>query len=208
MPEPRLPRVLIVDDNADKLVALEAILLELDVEIVKASSGREALRYLLAGDVAVVLLDVRMPGMDGFETAALIRERPRTAQTPIIFVTAFGDDTHEARGYSLRAVDYLLTPVVPEVLRTKVSVLVELYRRSEEVERQAEALRQRAQQLHALSLASHAINSAMSPERILGVAVESARDVLRAGGRCARRGPRHADRGGRRVHRPLRGHLG
>jgi signal transduction histidine kinase len=180
MPEPRLPRVLIVDDNADKIVALEAILLDLDVEIVKAGSGREALRHLLVGDFAVVLLDVRMPGMDGFETAALLRERPRTAQTPIIFVTAFGDDTHEARGYSLRAVDYLLTPVVPEVLRTKVSVLVELYRRSQEVERQAVSLRERAQQLHALSLASHAINSAMSPERILGVAAESARDVLRA----------------------------
>ena len=122
------PAVLIVDDNLDKLVALESILIELNVTIVKANSGQEALRRLLNEDFAVILLDVRMPDMDGFETAALIRRRPRSAQTPIIFITAFGDETHVARGYSLRAVDYITTPVVPEVLRTKVSVFVDLFR--------------------------------------------------------------------------------
>src|SRR5919201_648913 len=116
------PAVLIVDDNADKLVALESVLEELDVRIVKVQSGPEALRRLLTTDFAVILLDVRMPGMDGLETARLIRQRPRTAQTPIIFITAFGDDTtHLAGGYSLKAVDYLMAPVLPEVLRTKVA---------------------------------------------------------------------------------------
>src|SRR5207244_2202766 len=119
---PETPSILIVDDSRDKLVALESILVDLRVNIVKARSGKEALRRLLAQDFAVVLLDVRMPGMDGFETAALVRQRPRTAHTPIIFITAFGDETHVARGYSLKAVDYILTPVVPDVLRTKVSV--------------------------------------------------------------------------------------
>jgi len=119
---PDRPGILIVDDSADKLMSLEAILADLPVTIAKARSGKEALRRLLVEEFAVVLLDVRMPGMDGFETATLIRQRPRTEHTPIIFVTAFGDDTHVARGYSLKAVDYILTPVVPDVLRTKVSV--------------------------------------------------------------------------------------
>ena len=138
------PSILIVDDSADKLVALESILLDLRVNIVKARSGKEALRRLLTQDFAVVLLDVRMPVLDGFETATLIRERSRTEHTPIIFITAFGDETHVARGYSLKAVDYILTPVVPEVLRTKVSVFVELFRATAEMKRHADSLRQRA----------------------------------------------------------------
>src|SRR5256886_10582087 len=157
---PETPSILIVDDSRDKLVALESILVDLRVNIVKARSGKEALRRLLAEDFAVVLLDVRMPGMDGFETATLIRERSKTAQTPIIFITAFGDDTHVARGYSLRAVDYILTPVVPEVLRAKVAVFVELFRAGIEVRRQADSLRDRAKQLHRLTAASLAIHSA------------------------------------------------
>ena len=92
-----------------------------------------------------------MPGMDGFETAALIRRAPRSEHTPIIFITAYGDETHVARGYSLGAVDYILTPVVPEVLRTKVGVFVELFRTTAEVRRQAESLRRRAEQLHRLA---------------------------------------------------------
>src|SRR5436189_6059792 len=95
---PETPSILIVDDSRDKLVALESILVDLRVNMVKARSGKEALRRLLAEDFAVVLLDVRMPGMDGFETATLIRERSKTAHTPIIFITAFGDETHVARG--------------------------------------------------------------------------------------------------------------
>ena len=136
--------ILIVDDSPEKIVALESTLDELGQDIVKATSGREALRHLLTRDFAVILLDVRMPLMDGFETAALIRQRARSEHTPIIFVTAFPDETHVARGYSLKAVDYIFTPVVPEVLRTKVSVFVDLYRMTAQVRRQAESLRQRA----------------------------------------------------------------
>ena len=174
------PSILIVDDSADKLVALESILLDLRVDIVKARSGKEALRRLLTQDFAVVLLDVRMPVLDGFETATLIRERSRTEHTPIIFITAFGDETHVARGYSLKAVDYILTPVVPEVLRTKVSVFVDLFRATVETKRQADSLRQRAAQLHRLAASSLAINSALSLDRMLAVVAESARDVLGA----------------------------
>ena len=96
--------ILIVDDSPEKIVALESTLDELGQDIVKATSGREALRHLLTRDFAVILLDVRMPVMDGFETAALIRQRARSEHTPIIFVTAFPDETHVARGYSLKAV--------------------------------------------------------------------------------------------------------
>jgi signal transduction histidine kinase len=171
------PTVLIVDDNADKLIALESILLSLDVEIVAARSGREALRRLLERDFAVILLDVRMPGMDGFETAALIRERQRSANTPIIFITAFTEEMHVAKGYSLRAVDYIMAPVVPEVLRTKVSVLVELYRASAEVQRQAESLRRRTSQLHQLTIAALAINAADSIDAMVALAASRAVDI-------------------------------
>jgi len=177
---PETPSILIVDDSRDKLVALESILVDLRVNIVKARSGKEALRRLLAEDFAVVLLDVRMPGMDGFETATLIRERSKTAHTPIIFITAFGDETHVARGYSLKAVDYILTPVVPDVLRTKVSVFVELFRATMEVKRQADTLRQRAAQLHRLAASSLAINAALSLDQMLSVLVASAREILGA----------------------------
>src|SRR5678810_99488 len=120
--------ILIVDDKPDKVLALEAVLEDLGQHIVRAYSGREALRALLNDDFAVILLDVNMPGMDGFETAALIRQRKSTEHVPIIFVTAFGDENHASRGYQLGAVDYIQTPVVPEVLKTKVSVFVDLYR--------------------------------------------------------------------------------
>src|SRR5438034_1112593 len=173
---PETPSILIVDDIPDKLVALESILVDRRVNIVKARSGKEALGRLLAEDFAVVLLDVRMPGMDGFETATLIRERSKTAHTPIIFITAFGDETHVARGYSLKAVDYILTPVVPDVLRTKVSVFVELFRATAEVKRQADSLRQRAAQLHRLADSSLAINSALSLDAMLSVLTASARE--------------------------------
>src|SRR5213593_5201609 len=177
---PEAPGILIVDDSPDKLVALEAILRELPVRIVSVRSGREALRRLLVEDFAVILLDVRMPDMDGFETAALVRRRPRSEHTPIIFITAFGDETHVARGYSLKAVDYILTPVVPDVLRTKVSVFVELFRATAEVKRQADSLRQRAAQLHRLADSSLAINSALSLDAMLSVLTASAREILGA----------------------------
>ena len=130
--------VLIVDDQPDKLLALEAALASLDENLVLARSGRDALRRLLEQDFAVILLDVNMPEIDGFETAALIRQHRRCTHTPIIFVTAFGDDMHTAQGYSLGAVDYILSPIVPDILRTKVRVFVELFRKTQEVERHAE----------------------------------------------------------------------
>jgi CheY-like chemotaxis protein len=145
--------ILLVDDKPEQLLALEAVLEGLGENVVRAYSGREALRHLLHGEFAVILLDVNMPGMDGFETAALIRQREHTRDVPIIFVTAYGDETHSARGYQLGAVDYISTPVVPEVLRTKVGVFVELYRKNQQVKRQAEWLRRRATQLQKLAAA-------------------------------------------------------
>lgn len=133
--------ILVVDDRPDKLLALESVLSHLGENLVKASSGKEALRHLLRQDFAVILLDVNMPGLDGFETAALIRKRLNSEHTPIIFVTAQGDSAkHISRGYSLGAVDYILDPIVPEVLKTKVSVFVELYRKTEQIKQQSERL--------------------------------------------------------------------
>ncbi|MEA2736678.1 MAG: hypothetical protein QOE14_3129, partial [Humisphaera sp.] len=172
--------ILIVDDKPDKLLALEAVLEELGQNIVRAYSGREALRCLLNDDFAVILLDVNMPGMDGFETAQLIRQRKSTEHVPIIFVTAFGDENHSARGYQLGAVDYIQTPVLSEVLKTKVSVFVDLYKKSEQVSRQAQWLRQRATQLHKLTGASLSINSAMSTERMLTIVTDTAREIIGA----------------------------
>lgn len=134
--------ILIVDDRQDKRMAMESIIADLGQNIVQASSGREALRCLLQQEFAVILLDVNMPGMDGFETAALVRERVSLENVPIIFVSAVSDtETHVSRGYSLGAVDYILAPIVPEILKAKVSVFVELYKITEQVRRQAEELR-------------------------------------------------------------------
>ncbi|MFN2475946.1 MAG: response regulator [Chthoniobacterales bacterium] len=131
--------ILLVDDRPDKLLAHEAVLAELGEDLVRANSGSEALRCLLQRDFAVILLDVNMPVMDGFETAAMIRQRPRSETTPIIFISAVNDtENHVSRGYSLGAVDYILTPVVPEILRAKIAVFVDLFRKTEQVKRQAE----------------------------------------------------------------------
>lgn len=118
--------ILVVDDLPEKHLVYRASLEELDQNIVSAMSGGEALLKLLDRDFAVVLLDVNMPGMSGHETAKLIRQRRRSRYTPIIFVTAYADDAQTAEGYSLGAVDYILTPIVPEILRAKVKVFVEL----------------------------------------------------------------------------------
>ena len=139
--EPGLEKVsiLIVDDRADKLLAHESVLAELNQNLVRATSGKEALRCLLKQDFAVILLDVNMPVMDGFETAALIRQRQRSETTPIIFISAVNDtENHVSRGYSLGAVDYILTPVVPEILRAKIAVFVDLFKKTEQIKRQAE----------------------------------------------------------------------
>jgi signal transduction histidine kinase len=135
---PERSNILIVDDRLDKRVVFRTILEELDQNIVTASSGEEALRWLLDNECAVILLDVNMPGMDGLETAELIRSRRKSAHTPIIFITAFADEMHTARGYSLGAVDYILSPVVPNVLRSKVKALVQLHQLNAELRRRAD----------------------------------------------------------------------
>jgi len=133
--------ILLVDDNSENLLALEAILDGLGQHLVKTNSGEQALRCLLKQDFAVILLDVQMPGMDGFETAKLIRERERSRHTPIIFLTAFStSDTLVHKGYSLGAVDYLFKPIEQDVLTSKVGVFVELFKKAEEVKRQAAQL--------------------------------------------------------------------
>jgi len=124
--------ILVVDDRDENLLALEAVLSDPGYRIVRARSGREALKEVLDQDFALILLDVQMPGVDGYETAVLIRERPRSRQTPIIFLTAndFGSQ-HVFRGYTVGAVDYLVKPVAPDVLRSKVAVFVELFTKQE-----------------------------------------------------------------------------
>src|ERR1700751_4058801 len=127
--------VLLVDDQPDKLLAYEGILGELGENLVKVSSAREALQFLLKNDVAVVLIDVCMPELDGFQLAAMIREHPRFRKTAIIFISAIHlTDVDRLRGYAMGAVDYVPVPVIPEVLRAKVKIFVELYRKTRELE--------------------------------------------------------------------------
>jgi two-component system, LuxR family, sensor kinase FixL len=142
-PDDQPVNILLVDDRPDKLTALEVVIASPGRNIVKAQSGKDALRNLLRQDFAVILLDVNMPGLDGFETAALLRQRKASEHTPIIFLSAVHDaEKYLTRGYSLGAVDYLLTPVPTEVLQTKVSVFVELFKKTEQLKRQAERLQQ------------------------------------------------------------------
>jgi signal transduction histidine kinase len=134
--------ILMVDDSPDKLLAMESVLEGLGPRLVKVFSGQEALRVLLKQDFALILLDVNMPGMDGFETASLIRKRKSLEHIPIIFVTALSTtDADIFKGYQFGAVDYILTPIVPEILRTKVGVFIELWKQRRELEARAEALR-------------------------------------------------------------------
>ncbi len=149
--------ILLVDDRPDKLLALESILGDLGQNLVRAYSGREALRALLQQDYAVILLDVNMPGMDGFETAEMIRTRGRSQKTPIIFFTAMDlDEKQVFRSYSLGAVDFIKTPVVPEILKAKVAVFVDLFNKTEQVKRQAEQVRLLLEREHASKMAEAA----------------------------------------------------
>ena len=119
--------ILIVDDLPEKHLTYRVSLEELGQNIITVTSGEAALQLLLEREFAVILLDVNMPGMSGLETAALIRQRKKSRHTPIIFITAFADDTQTAEGYALGAVDYILSPIVPEILRAKVKVFVEQF---------------------------------------------------------------------------------
>jgi signal transduction histidine kinase len=141
-------RILLVDDEPKSLYALQQLLATLGQDLMTAASGEEALRLVLENDFAVILLDVRMPGIDGFETARLIRGRERSRLTPIIFLTAAADEMASMfRGYEVGAVDYLMKPVVPEVLKSKVAVFVELHGKSERLRESENKLRRLAAHL-------------------------------------------------------------
>ncbi|MFM0197536.1 response regulator [Paraburkholderia strydomiana] len=185
---PRQPvNILVVDDLPEKHVVMRTILEELGQNVIAVGSGREALKAVLGQTFAVILLDVNMPGMDGLETASLLRAYRRTTNTPIIFVTAYIDEEEMKRGYSLGAVDYILSPVVPEILRSKVRVFVEMHRMHNELltraaEREAfllaeagrmlaERARQRA---HFLANASHVLTRSLELDTTLQRIVELA----------------------------------
>jgi len=152
--------ILLVDDQPSRLLTYRAILSDLKENFVEARSGTEALKLLMTHDFAVILLDVNMPGMDGFETANLIHQHPRFEKTPIIFVTAINvSDLDRMRGYKLGAFDYVMVPIIPEILRSKVIVLVELYRKRRDLEianrhladANAELAAEKARELEALN---------------------------------------------------------
>ncbi|TFW08520.1 response regulator [Oxalobacteraceae bacterium OM1] len=136
------PKVLLVNDDSASLLALASLLTETpDYEVITARSGEEALRHVLKHDFAVILLDVSMPSMDGFETAEAIHSHPRSASVPIIFVTAhYADEIHRLKGYQRGAVDYLFTPIIPQILQTKVAVFVELAKKNLQLQHQKQEL--------------------------------------------------------------------
>ena len=145
--------ILLVDDRPENLLALEAILGGLGHHLLRATSGEEALKRLLTEDVSLILLDVQMPGMDGYETASHIKSRERTRHIPIVFLTAIDREAHQAyRGYAAGAVDFLSKPFDPWVLRAKAEVFVELHRARQRLERQAEALSRQLQHLQGAEL--------------------------------------------------------
>ena len=145
--------ILMVDDSSTNLLALESILRAPDRNLIRAGSGEDALRYLLDNDAAVVLLDVYMPGIDGLQTAELIRGREKTRDIPIIFLTAnTTGHTHLSRGYSLGAVDYIVKPIDPAILRSKVNVFVELFKKTREVRHQARLLKEQNQEIRNANL--------------------------------------------------------
>jgi PAS domain S-box-containing protein len=134
--------ILLVDDRKENLIALEAVLRGLHQTLVKATSGADALKYLLKNDVAVILMDVEMPELDGFQTASLIREREKTRHTPIIFLTAISkSDIHVSQGYSIGGVDYLFKPLMPDVLKSKVLAFVDMYKQKREVQQNSALLK-------------------------------------------------------------------
>src|SRR3954470_18669762 len=135
--------LLLVDDRPENLLALEAILEPLGQNLVRANSGPEALRHVLAEEFAAILLDVQMPGMNGFEVAEIIKSRERSRTIPIIFLSAINkEEAYVFKGYSMGAVDYVFKPFNPDVLRSKVSVFVDLFVKQRELQRQAELLRE------------------------------------------------------------------
>jgi signal transduction histidine kinase/response regulator RpfG family c-di-GMP phosphodiesterase len=181
--------ILMVDDSPTNLLALEAILQTPERNLVRAASGDEALRYLLDMDVAVILLDVFMPGIDGLETAELIRGREKSRDIPIIFLTADSSGNRNiARGYSLGAVDYILKPIDPDILRSKVAVFVELFKKTEEIKRQAELLHEKnielenanLQRLGKLIELGQELAALRDPKQVLEKFCGASRDIIGA----------------------------
>lgn len=181
--------VLLVDDRPENLLALEAVLEPLGHRLLRANSGEEALKHLLIEDVALILLDVRMPGMGGFETATRAKERDRTRDIPIIFLTAYNADAAQViQGFSSGAVDYITKPFDPSLLRAKVRVFIELYQKTRLLRQQSEILTSRldqhyeaeARNLRKLADAAVVINSTLSLDEILRVINDSAREVIGA----------------------------
>lgn len=159
-------KVLIVDDHQSSLIAMRAALECLPVEVLECSSGEQALLCLLReSDIAVILLDVGLPGMDGFETATEIRERPSNRDIPILFLTGLSkDEDHVARGYELGAVDYLFKPFVPEFLVAKVRVFCDLHEKTRALEWHAEALMKELEQLRRLAAKDDPANVDMAAQ--------------------------------------------
>ena len=189
MTSEEIVNILLVDDQPNNLLALQSILAEDDKRLVVADSGRKALRHLLDEEFAVILLDVQMPELDGFETASLIRQRDKSRDTPIIFLTALSrSEASMFKGYELGAVDYIFKPIQPEILRSKVNVFVELFRKREELKRQA-------QELARLSKQNQLILNAVA-EGVFGVDLE---------GRTTFVNPAAASMIGRRIDE-IRGH--
>ncbi|MFN2499589.1 MAG: response regulator [Pyrinomonadaceae bacterium] len=181
--------ILMVDDSPTNLLALQSILGAPDRNLVSAASGDDALRYLLDNEVAVILMDVYMPGLDGLETAELIRGRDRSRDIPIIFLTA--DSTggrHLSRGYSLGAVDYIVKPIEPDILRSKVAVFVELFKKTQEVKQQAQLLKEKNLELENANLArlnmlidlGHELTAERDPWHVLENFCRSARQIVEA----------------------------
>ena len=158
--------VLLVDDHPANLIALEAILEPLGQNLVKASSGEEALKHVLRDDFAVILLDVQMSGMDGFETATLIKQREKSRSIPIIFVTAISKaERNVFQGYEAGAVDYIFKPFDPDILKSKVAVFVDLYKKGQEINRQSELLRKKNAQMEAELQTAREIQQAFLPQQ-------------------------------------------
>lgn len=187
MDDAEATNILIVDDLPEKLLVYRSILEDLGENLVAVRSGPEALKQVLKHDFAVILLDVNMPDMDGFETAQLIRQRKRSAHTPIIFLTAFTDEVRTAQGYATGGVDYLPTPVVPDVLRAKVRVFIDLFKLRKQVARQAEeqakrsAVEESARRSAFLAEASRALTTSLdmitTMRQLLAVVVPKLADL-------------------------------
>src|SRR6202158_1344995 len=181
--------ILMVDDSPTNLLALQSILQAPDRNLVSASSGDDALRYLLNNEVAVILMDVYMPDLDGLETAGLIRGRDRSRNIPIIFLTADSPGgRHLSRGYSLGAVDYIVKPIEPDILRSKVNVFVELFKKTQEIKHQAQLLEEKNLELENANLArlnmlidlGQELASERDPWRVLENFCRSAKKIVGA----------------------------